>query len=207
MKKFGKNVKIGKDVEIFPNVWIGDNCVIGDNTTIQWGAFIEHDCQIGHNCRIGTNVVLRRNTKIGDYSVFGSLSASEGNNWIGNYTTIHTQVHITDNTIIEDYVFIAPLYVGANTQRIQHQKPWIPLVKEGPHIQFGARIGVAVTVLPKVNIGREALIGAGAVVTKDVPDFAIVFGSPARIQGTVPEEDRFPEHFYEEFKKRKMARI
>lgn len=202
----GKNVKLGKNIRIFPYAYIGDDCEIGDETVIQYGAFIEHDCVIGNNCRIGTHAVLRRGTRIGDDSVFGSLSASEGNNHIGNHVTIHTQCHITEGIVIEDWVFIAPEFVGANTMRISHGRKNIPLVKEAPYIKFGARIGVNVTILPKVTIGREALIGAGAVVTKDVPDFAIAFGTPAKIYGGVPEEERYPEELYQKFLARRSSR-
>jgi len=201
----GKGVKLGKNVEILPNAFIGDNCEIGDGTVVQFGAFLERDCIIGSNCRIGTHAVLRRGTRIGDHSVFGSLSASEGNNFIGNHVTIHTQCHITEGSVIEDYVFIAPEYVGANTMRISHGRENIPLTKEAPHIRFGARIGVNVTVLPKITIGREALIGAGAVVTSDIPDFAIAFGTPAKVRGQVAEEDRYPEELYQEFISRKRV--
>lgn len=204
--EIGENVKLGKNVKILPHAYVGDNCEIGDNTIIQYGAFIEHDCTIGNNCRIGTHTVLRRGTNIGDSSIFGSLSASEGNNYIGNHVTIHTQCHITEGIAIEDWVFIAPEFVGANTIRIFHGRKNIPLVKEAPHIKFGARIGVNVTILPRVTIGREALIGAGAVVTKDVPDFAIAFGAPAKVHGEVPEEERYPEELYQKFLARRSFR-
>jgi len=199
----GKDVKLGKNVEILPNAFVGDNCEIGDGTVVQYGAFLEHDCTIGNNCRIGTYAVLRRGTRIGDHSVFGSLSASEGNNNVGNHVTIETQCHITEGTVIEDYVFIASEYVGANTMRISHGRDSVPLVKEAPYIRFGARIGVNVTVLPKITIGREALIGAGAVVTNDIPDFAIAFGTPAKVRGKVAEEERYPEKLYQEFLSRR----
>lgn len=202
--EIGKNVKLGRNVEIYPYAYIGDNTEIGDDTIIHLGAFIEHDCVIGRNCRIGTHTVLRRGTQICDYSVFSHLSVSEGNNYIGNHVTIQSQCHITEGIVIEDWVFIAPIFVGANTKRISHGREKIPVVKEAPYIKFGARIGVNVTVLPKVTIGREALIGAGSVVTKDVPDFAIVFGVPAQVRGEVPPEERYPEKLYQEFLMRKQ---
>jgi len=197
--QIGKKVKLGKNMKILPLSYIGDNCEIGDNTIIQYGAFIEHDCKIGSNSRIGTHAVLRRGTKIGDYSVFGTLSASEGNNLIGNHVTIETQCTIADGIIIEDWVFVGPEFAGANTMNISHGRPNVPLVKEAPYIKFGARIASNVTVLPRVTIGREALIGAGAIVTKDIPDFAIAFGTPAKIVGTVSEKERYPESLYQEF--------
>lgn len=199
--KIGTNVKLGKNVKIYPNVFIGNNCEIGDNTIIHYGAFIEHDCVVGNNCRVGTHAVLRRGTQIKDYSVFSHLSVSEGNNCIGNHVTVQSQCHITEGIVIEDWVFIAPFFIGANTRRISHGRKKIRLIKEPPHIKFGARIAVNVTVLPKVIIGREALIGAGSVVTKDIPDFAIAFGVPAKVRGEVPTDERYPKELYQEFLK------
>lgn len=93
--------------------------------------------------------------------------------------------------IIEDHVFIAPFFVGANTPKIVHGRDY-PLELKPYRIKFGARIGIAVSVLPGVTIGREALIGAGSLVTKDVPDYAVAFGRPAKIVRIVPIEERFP---------------
>jgi len=198
-----KNVTIGDDVVIFPNVYMGENTRIGDGSIIQYGAFIEHDCNIGKHCRIGTNTVLRRETNIGDYSIFGSLSASEGKNWIGNHVLIHSQCHITSGIIIEDWVFIAPLFVGANDPKILHGRRHIEkFVPKGPHIKFGSRIAVNVTLLPGVVIGRECLIGASSLVTKDLPDFSVAYGVPARVVKSVDEKWRLPEEWYQEFRNR-----
>jgi len=199
----GNKVVIGDDVVIFPNVYIGENTKIGDGSIIQYGAFIEHDCNIGRHCRIGTNAVLRRETNIGDHSIFGSLSASEGKNWIGNHVLIHSQCHLTSGIIIEDWVFIAPLFVGANDPKMLHGRRHVEkFVPEGPHIKFGSGIAVNVTLLPGVVIGRECIIGASSLVTKDVPDFSIAFGVPAKVVKTVDEKWRMPEERYQEFRKR-----
>ena len=199
----GNKVVIGDDVVIFPNVYIGENTKIGDGSIIQYGAFIEHDCNIGRHCRIGTNAVLRRETNIGDYSIFGSLSASEGKNWIGNNVLIHSQCHLTSGIIIEDWVFIAPLFVGANDPKMLHGRRHVEkFVPEGPHIKFGSGIAVNVTLLPGVVIGRECIIGASSLVTEDVPDFSIAFGVPAKVVKTVDEKWRMPEERYQEFRKR-----
>ncbi|MDH5459682.1 MAG: N-acetyltransferase [Candidatus Bathyarchaeota archaeon] len=198
-----ENAIIGDDVAIFPNVYIGANTKIGDGSIIQYGAFIEHDCNIGKKCRIGTNAVLRRETNIGDYSIFGSLSASEGKNWIGNNVLIHSQCHLTSGIIIEDWVFIAPLFVGANDPKMLHGRRRVEkFVPKGPHIKFGSGIAVNVTLLPGVVIGRECIIGASSLVTKDVPDFSIAFGVPARVVKSVDEKWRLPEEWYQEFRKR-----
>lgn len=197
------NVTVGDDVIIFPNVYIGENTKIGDGSIIQYGAFIEHDCNIGRDCRIGTNAVLRRETNIGDYSTFGSLSASEGKNWIGNHVLIHSQCHLTTGIIIEDWAFIAPLFVGANDPDILHGRTHVKkFVPKAPHIRFGSRIAVNVTLLPGVVIGRESLVGAFTLVTRDVPDFSVAYGVPARIIKSVEERWRLPEDLYQEFRER-----
>jgi len=199
----GENVSIGDDVTIFPHAYIGENTKIGDGSIIQFGAFIEHDCSIGSHTRIGTNAVLRKETNIGDNSIFGSLSASEGKNWIGNNVLIHSQCHVTTGIIIEDWVFIAPEFVGANDPQILHGRRNIQkFTPIGPHIKFGSRIAVNVTLLPGVVIGRECLIGASSLVTKDVPDFSIAYGVPAKVGKTVEDKWRLSDELYQQFRKR-----
>jgi acetyltransferase-like isoleucine patch superfamily enzyme len=199
----GDNVSIGDDAVIFPNVYIGDNTKIGAGSIIQFGAFVEHDCNIGNHTRIGTNAVLRRETNVGDDSIFGSLSASEGKNWIGNHVLVHSQCHLTTGLIIEDWVFIAPEFVGANDYQILHGRRSIEkFMPKAPHIKFGSRIAVNVTILPGVVIGRESLIGASSLVTKDVPDFSIAYGTPAKVAKTVEDKWRLPEEAYQEFRDR-----
>ena len=213
--RLGKNVKIGEnviirdnavigdDVTIFPNVYIGENTHIGEGSIIQYGAFIEHDCNIGRHPRIGINAALRRETNIGDNSIFGSLSASEGKNWIGNNVLIHTQCHLTSGLIIEDWVFVAPEFVGANDPDMLHGRRHLrKFVPKAPRIKFGTAVAVNVTVLPGVVIGRECIIGAHSIVTKDIPDFSIAYGVPAKVVKTVDEKWRLPEEFYQEFRRR-----
>lgn len=168
---------------------VSKDASIGEGTIVHDYAIIEEGCKIGKSCRIGYHAVLRRGTKIGDHSIFGTHSVSEGKNSIGSYTTIHSQCHITAGVVIEDRVFIAPFFVGANTPRIVHGRKYL-LVLEPYRIKFGARIGIGVSVLPKVTIGREALIGAGSLVTKDIPDFAVAYGRPARVVRYVPDNER-----------------
>lgn len=203
MKYISKSAILGNKVKVFPNVYIGKNTKIGDNSVIQYGAFIENDCIIGKNSRIGTNAVLRQKTIIGDYSIFGSLSASEGRNWIGNHVLIHSQNHLTTGIIIEDYVFIAPLFVGANDPSLAHgRRDTIKFIPKAPHIKFGSALAINVTVNPAIVIGRECIIGAGSVVTKNIPDFSIAFGSPARVKKSIDERWRLPERLYKEFRER-----
>jgi acetyltransferase-like isoleucine patch superfamily enzyme len=207
-----KNAEIGDNAVIFPNTFIGEGAKIGDGTVVQYGAFIEHNCKIGSHSRIGTNAVLRRETNLGDHSIFGSLSASEGKNWIGNHVLIHSQCHLTTVILVEDWVFIAPMFVGANDPKMLHgRKRTEKFLPKGPHIKFGSGVAVNVTLLPGITIGRECIIGASSLVTKDVPDFSIAFGAPARAVKSVDDSWRLPEAWYAEFRKRvseeQLARI
>ena len=179
----GPGTKIWHFSHVMSGSKIGESCKIGHNVVI------EEDCEIGDNCFIGNSVVLRKGTKIGNNSVFSHLSVSEGNNQIGNNVTVHAQCHITQTVVIEDNVFIAPFFCGANTKRISHGRNF-PVVMEGYRIKKGARIGIGVLVLPDVTIGVDCVIGVGSLVTKDVPDYSIAFGAPAEVKGVVPEHER-----------------
>jgi UDP-2-acetamido-3-amino-2,3-dideoxy-glucuronate N-acetyltransferase len=160
----------------------------GKNVRLGEGVVIEGDCSIGDNCVIGHYVILRPGTKIGNDCTMGHHTVFEGDCDIGNRVLIHAQCHITKDVIIEDDVFIAPFFCGANTMRIKHGRDY-PLVINGYRIRRAARIAIGVLVLPGVEIGENALIGAGALVTKDVPAGEIWVGVPARKVGDVPEDE------------------
>lgn len=175
-----KKSKIGVNVKIAETAYIGDDVEIGDGSIIQHGAYIEGDCKIGRGTRIGTYAVIRPGTVIGDGSVFGSLSVCEGDSWLGNKVTVHSQCHVTSHMVIEDQVFIGPMFMPTNTKNISHGRAFVTLVKKGPHVKFGARIGAAVTILPNVVIERESFVAAGSLVTKDTKAYMIVMGVPAQ---------------------------
>lgn len=198
--KIGGNVEINEGVTLFPNVFIGDDVCIGANSVIQYGAFIEKGCVIGHDSRVGTNAVMRRETHLGNHSIFGSLSASEGKNWIGDHVLVHSQCHLTTGLIIEDWVFIAPMFVGANDPEMVHGRRRDGVfVPQAGRIGFGSRLAIGVHLLPGVRLGRECVIGASSLVTRDVEEFSIAFGSPAKPRGMVVPEERLPAERYEEF--------
>jgi acetyltransferase-like isoleucine patch superfamily enzyme len=113
----------------------------------------------------------------------------EGEALLGNHVTIHAQCHLTLGIRIEDEVFFGPGVITANTRHISYGRGGVPKKYEAPYVKRAARIGAGAHITPGVVIGANALVGMGAVVTKDVPDRAIVVGNPAQVAGEVPEKE------------------
>ncbi len=164
-------------------VRIGANCIIRSGTIIYSGV------KMGNNCQTGHHVVIRENTTIGNFSVIGTGVKCEMDTRIGNHVLIETQSHITGNMVIEDYVFVGGFVGTTNDDRMVWMRKGERQFK-GPTLRFGCRIGSGAILLPGITVGREAMVGAGAVVTKDVSPFAIALGVPARVVGEVPADER-----------------
>ncbi|WP_026908032.1 N-acetyltransferase [Paucisalibacillus globulus] len=148
---------------------IGDGVIIGCNTVLFTGTAIQKDAFIGDLASIREKVV------IGEASIIGRNAIIEMNTMIGRYVTIQTGAYITADMIIEDNVFIGPCCSTSNDKYMgignyKHQ---------GPIIRQGAKIGNNATLLPGITIGKQAIVGAGSVVTKSVPDKHTVVGNPA----------------------------
>lgn len=212
--RIGDKVEIGKNCTIEDNVQLGyshmtskredeipENTLIGDNVVVRCNSVIYKGCNIGNNSIINHGVYLREGTIIGKHTKIGSGTCAEGNLTIGSYCAIHSQCHLTAHMEIGDYVFIAPFFLPTNDPWIVYKRSSLKerLIKErkqkerGPIIKFGARIGGGVIVIPEITIGREAFIAAGAVVTRDIPDFGIVRSKAVRAElmsMQVKEEDR-----------------
>jgi len=160
----------------------------GKNVKLGHGVIIEEGCEIGDNTYIGNYTVLRPGTKIGKDCVIGHLTVFEGDSVIEDRVLIHAQCHITKGVLIEEDVFIAPFFCGANTRRIKHGRKYelkiIPYI-----IRRAVRIGIGVLVLPGVVIGENAQIGVGSIVTKHVPPREIWIGSPAEKYKDVPKSE------------------
>ena len=150
------------------SAYIDEGCRIGDDTRIWHFSHVMHGATIGARCNIGQNVVISPDVVIGD------------NVKIQNNVSVYTGV------ILEDDVFCGPSMVFTNVvnprshvvRRHEFQRT---LVKRG------ASLGANCTIVCGHTIGRYAFVGAGAVVTKDVPDYALVLGNPARLSGWVCE--------------------
>jgi UDP-2-acetamido-3-amino-2,3-dideoxy-glucuronate N-acetyltransferase len=168
------NVKMGK------NVYIAENVVL------------HGDIEVGDNSRIFEFTILKDKTKIGSYTTIGNHVCGEPEVTIGSHCSIWSQSHLTSGLIIEDRVFMAPMFMGTNTRKISYGREY-EVVREAPIIRYGARIGANVVVLPGVEIGEQALIGAGSVVTKNVPSREVWAGNPAKKLRDVPKEELLPE--------------
>jgi acetyltransferase-like isoleucine patch superfamily enzyme len=156
---------------------------VGVGAVVRSGAVIYAGSRIGDRLNMGHNSIIREENVIGDDFSLWSNSTIDYGCVVGNRVKIHHNVYVAQYTILEDDVFLAPGVAIANDPH-----PGCEFSKKcmkGPTIKCGAQIGVNATILPFVTIGERALIGAGSVVTKDVPPGAVVVGNPARITGDI----------------------
>ena len=136
-------------------------------------------------CILGDQSCVRERVTIGDDVVVGRGSLVENDTTIGARTQIQADAYITAYSTLEEDVFIAPCVVTTNDNFMGRTERRKELMK-GPTIRRGARVGGGAILCPAVEIGEEAFVGAGAVVTKDVPPRKVVVGSPARVLRDVP---------------------
>ena len=125
---------------------------------------------------------------LGDDVVVGRGSLVENDTTVGAMTKIQADAYITAYSTLEEHVFVAPCVVTTNDNFMGRTERRHDLIK-GPTIRRGARIGGGATLCPGIEIGEEAFVGAGAVVTKNVPARAVVVGNPARQIRDVPDEE------------------
>ena len=155
-----------KDVFIHPSSYVDEPCEIGEGTKIWHFSHIMRDSRIGANCNIGQNVLISPGVAIGDN------------------VKIQNNVHLYTGVICEDDVFLGPSCVFTN---VINPRSFIERKDEYKRtlVKKGASVGANATIVCGNTIGRYAFIGAGSVVTKDVPDYAFVYGVPARTRGYV----------------------
>lgn len=157
---------MSKSYFVHESSYIDEPCEIGDRTKIWHFSHIMHGCKIGEDCNIGQNVVISPNVII------------------GNNVKIQNNVSVYTGVICEDNVFLGPSCVFTNVlnprshvnRKNEYKKTFI---------KKGASIGANATIVCGHTIGKYALVGAGSVVTKDVPDYALVAGNPARVIGWI----------------------
>jgi acetyltransferase-like isoleucine patch superfamily enzyme len=155
---------------------------IGAGAQIRSGSVLYAGSFIGARLETGHNVVIREENHIGDDLNIWNNSVIDYGCSIGSGVRIHCNVYVAQFTTLEDDVFLAP---GVSIANDPH--PICGLCMVGPTVKRGARIGVNVTLLPRVVIGEGAVIGAGSVVTRDVPPYTLAYGNPARPKKPVEE--------------------
>jgi acetyltransferase-like isoleucine patch superfamily enzyme len=165
--------------------------VLGDGTIVSTGAVVFAGTTVGARVILGDQSCVRERVTIGDDVVVGRGSLVENDTTIGALTKIQAHAYITAYSTLEDDVFIAPCVVTTNDNLMGRTERRHALIK-GPTIRRGARVGGGAVLCPGVEIGEEAFVGAGAVVTKDVPPRTIVVGNPARPLRDVPEDELLP---------------
>jgi acetyltransferase-like isoleucine patch superfamily enzyme len=161
---------------------------IGDGTIVSTGAIVFAGSSIGARVILGDQSCVRERVEIGDDVVLGRGSYIENDTTVGALTKIQAQAYITAYSTLEDNVFIAPCVVTTNDNYMGRTEKRLSQLR-GPTIRRGARIGGGAILCPGVEIGEDAFVGAGAVVTKDVPPRRLVVGSPARVLREVPDDE------------------
>ncbi len=153
-----------KDAFVHPSSYVDEPCSIGAGTKIWHFSHVMSNCRIGERCNIGQNVVISPEVEI------------------GNNVKIQNNVSVYTGVILEDDVFCGPSMVFTNVTN-----PRSHVVRKNEYrrtlVRRGASLGANSTVVCGVTIGRYAFVGAGSVVTRDVPDYALVYGNPARVRG------------------------
>jgi UDP-2-acetamido-3-amino-2,3-dideoxy-glucuronate N-acetyltransferase len=151
-----------------PTAVIDDGCEIGEGTKIWHFSHIMSNCKIGKNCNLGQNVVISPDVIL------------------GNNVKVQNNVSIYTGVVCEDDVFLGPSMVFTNVIN-----PRSAVNRRGQYskttVKIGASIGANATIVCGNDIGKFAFIGAGAVVTKNIPDYALVIGNPARQTGWMSE--------------------
>jgi acetyltransferase-like isoleucine patch superfamily enzyme len=210
----------GQNVVVYPGTVIGEGCRIGDNvvlgkqpalsprstaprdelpplelgegTIVSTGSVVFAGTKVGARVILGDQSCVRERCALGDDVVVGRGSLVENDTTIGARTKIQAHAYVTAYSTLEEDVFIAPCVVTTNDNFMGRTERRHEL-RKGPTIRRGARIGGGAVLLPGIEVGEEAFVGAGAVVVRDVPPRALVVGNPARQLRDVPEEELLPE--------------
>lgn len=152
------------DFFVHESSYVDEPCQIGEGTKIWHFSHIMSGCEIGKGCNIGQNVVISPQVRL------------------GNNVKIQNNVSVYTGVVCEDDVFLGPSMVFTNVMNprsaVNRKNEYLPTL-----VRKGASIGANATVVCGITIGAYAFIGAGAVVTKNIPDYALVYGNPAKQKG------------------------
>jgi acetyltransferase-like isoleucine patch superfamily enzyme len=161
--------------------------VLSDGVTVCCGAVVYAGAEIGERAIIGDQTQIRERSRIGPGSVVGRGSCVDFEAHVGARVLIQTGVYVTGGSVVEDDVFLGPGVITTNDHAMGRHPRGEALW--GPVFRRACRVGGGVVVVPGVEIGEEAFVAAGAVVTRDVAPRQVVMGVPARAHREVGEED------------------
>jgi UDP-2-acetamido-3-amino-2,3-dideoxy-glucuronate N-acetyltransferase len=167
-------------------VRLGAGCIIRSGTVLYSGVTLGDRSQTGHH------VMIRENVRVGRASVLGTGAVCEFGTTIGDHVMVETNAYVTANMVLEDFVFVGPGVTSTNDARMLWRREGAGQHLHGPRLRWGCRIGGGAVLLPGVEIGRQAVVGAGAVVTRDVSALTVVVGNPARVVKRLTESDELP---------------
>jgi UDP-2-acetamido-3-amino-2,3-dideoxy-glucuronate N-acetyltransferase len=212
--QIGRDVSFGAHVVVHDGTTIGDGCVIEDHAvlgkrprlargssakgevgalriaprvTVCSGAVVFAGASIGAEAILGDQSFVRERSSVGAGSVVGRGSVVDNDVRIGQRVRIQTGVYLTAFTLVEDDVFVGPGATTTNDDTMSRHGPEMPL--RGATLRRACRIGGGTVLTPGVEVGEEAFLAAGAVLTRDLPPRAVAMGVPARVVREVGEED------------------
>jgi acetyltransferase-like isoleucine patch superfamily enzyme len=162
--------------------------IVGDGSVISTGAIVFAGATLGKRVIVGDQACVRERVTVGDDVVLGRGALVENDTTIGARARIQAHAYVTAYSTLEDDVFVAPCVVTTNDNYMGRTERRLELMK-GPTIRRGARVGGGAILCPGVEVGEEAFVGAGAVVTKDVAPRTVVVGNPARAIRDVPDAE------------------
>ncbi len=212
--QIGADVSFGANVIVHASTIIGDGCVIEDNVllgkpprlaksstargefgvlsigrgaTVCAGAIVFAGASIGEGSLIGDQSFVRERSSLGAGTTVGRGSVVDNDVTLGERVRVQTNVYLTAFTLVEDDVFVGPGVVTTNDDTMARHPRGEAL--RGATLRRACRIGGGAVLTPGIEIGEEAFVAAGAVVTHDVPARVVVMGAPARVLRDVPAED------------------
>ena len=205
----GGNVVVHDGTVLGAGLRLGDNCVVGkpatlsarstapggdpggaslgDGVVVGAGAVVLAGAQIAHASVVADQAHVRERVEIGPETVVGRGASIENDVRIGARVKLQTAAYITAWSVVEDDVFVAPGVLLTNDPTAGRRAASLEL--RGAHLRRACRVGGGAVLLPGIEVGEEAFVAAGAVVTKDVPPRAVVMGVPARVVREVGEEE------------------
>jgi len=173
--------------DLAPGLLLGSGVEIAEGVLIGGHAVIHDGASIAASARIGDFAQIRDGARIGPGSTIGSYSCVDPGVVVGARVSVQTRCYLTGGTVVEDDVFIGPGVTLTNDNTMDRHAPGKRF--EGALLRRACRVGGASTICPGVEIGEEAFVAAGAVVTADVAPRAVVMGVPARQLREIDERD------------------